>query len=171
LTILTSFLREQRHIFGTCPQCHALFRLVDARVSYDSPYKFDWLDEIQTVQESWQTKTEDLEEKGKEMRRVAIERATRTQLPKLLKRMVPTFAAHKLNPKDIKTVFHPIDFVVFDGLNKDRVNRVLLMDRKTSETNRASIQKSITDTIRTDSIGWETLRVNENGVITREKTK
>lgn len=169
MTTLTSFLREQRHIFGTCPQCHALFRLVDARVSYDAPYKLDWMDRIQNAQDSWQTKTEDLEAKEKEMRRTAIERATKTKLPKLLKRVVPTFAAYKLNPQDIKTVFHPIDFVVFDGLNRDRVNRVLLMDHKTSETNRASIQRSIADTIGTDSVAWETLRVSDTGAITREE--
>ena len=144
---------------------------MDARVSYDAPYKLDWMDRIQTTQNGWLTKLVDLETKGKEMRRVAIERATKTKLPKLLKRVVPTFADRKLNPQDIKTVFHPIDFVVFDGLKNDKVDRVLFLDRKTEDASRASIQESITNAIGTESVSWETLRVSETGTITREEGK
>lgn len=152
LTVLSSFLREQRHIFGTCPHCHSLFRLVDARVSYDAPYRLDWMDRMENDQQSWEEKTANLKEREKEMRRAAIERATKTKLPRLLKSVVPAFAAHGLNPKDIKTVFHPIDFVVFDGLNRMKVDRVLLMDRRKSEAKQVSVQRNVVETLETGSV-------------------
>ena len=168
MSTISSFLREQRHIFGTCPHCRSLFRLVDAKVSYDSPYKVDWLDKLENLQESWETKAEELGEKEKAMRREAIEKATRTELPKLLHRIVPTFTKSNLNPQDIKTLFHPIDFLVFDGLNNDRVDRVLLMDHKPNDSGRTSIHKGINDAIRSEAIEWRTLRVSETGEITSE---
>jgi predicted Holliday junction resolvase-like endonuclease len=166
LSSIALYIREQRHIFGICPHCKSLFRLVDARVSYKTPYKADWLDEIEGDREKWQTKTEDLKGREKELRRLAIERATKRDLPKLLKRVVPTFVNRGLNPQDIKTVFHPIDFVVFDGLNDEGTERVVLMDHKTSEKARITVQEGISDAIKSGAIEWKTLRVSETGEIT-----
>lgn len=149
-----------------CPHCQSLFRLVDAKVSYNAPYKADWLDQIESDQEKWQTKTEDLKEKEKELRRLAIEKATKRDLPKLLKRVVPTFVNRGLNPQDIKTVFHPVDFVVFDGLNDEGTERVVLMDHRTSERARVTVQENISDAIKSDAVEWKTLHVNETGEIT-----
>ena len=156
-------------MFGVCPHCQAVFRLADAKVSYDTPYKVDWLDELEDLQEKWDTKTDDLKEKEKFLRREAIERATRKHLPKLLSHMVPTFASSRLNPQDIKTIFHPIDFVIFDGLRQGKLDRILLMDRKSDNALQIGVQKAIEDTIKSHAIEWRTLRVNETGAVTVEE--
>ena len=45
----------------------------------------------------------------------------------------PVFTPRRLNPDDAKVLFHPIDFVVFDGMkNADQVKRIVLLDRESS---------------------------------------
>ena len=165
---LASYIREQRHIFGVCPHCHALFRLADIKVSYGNKYKLDWLDRLDNKREKWETMIADLEEDENELRKKAIEKVRKKELPKLLKSIIPTFAMYRLDPQDIKTVFHPIDFVAFNGLNAGRMDKVLMLDHKSSDSDRISIQRSISDTIKSDAIEWQTVRVGPSGEISVE---
>ena len=168
LSLLASYIKDQRHIFGVCNHCKGLFRLVDVKISYKTPYREDWYDEIQNEQQSWEEKIEKLKSDEKELKSIAIEKATRTKLPRLLKKIIPTFANGNLNAHDVKTIFHPIDFIAFDGLNKGDVKRVCLMDKKTSDKWHTTIQQSISDTIKSDAMDWKTVRIGKTGEITIE---
>lgn len=168
MSLIASLIKDQRHIFGVCPDCHGLFRLVDVKISYKTAYIPDWYDKIQRKQERWDMKLEELKGKERELKGKAIEKATRTQLPRLLKKIIPTFVSGKINPHDVKTIFHPIDFVAFDGLNNEDVKRVCLMDKKTSDKGRVAIQQSISDAIKSDAIEWKTVRIGSAGEITTE---
>jgi len=110
----------------------------------------------------------ELEEDEDELREKAIEKARKEELPRLLKSIIPTFAMHRLDPQDIKTVFHPIDFVAFNGLNAGRMDKVLMLDHRSTDRARISVQRSISDTIKSDAIEWQTVRIGPSGEISVE---
>ena len=168
MSLIASLIKEQRHIFGICPHCQDLVRLVDVKVSYQTQYRRDWLDMLQDKQGNWEEKISDLEEEEKELRKKAIDKATRTTLPRLLQKVVPTFARTHLNPREVKTILHPINFVAFDGMNAGRVKDVVLMDPKTTDKTRKQVQQSIADAIKSDAVEWKSVRIGESGDVSVE---
>jgi predicted Holliday junction resolvase-like endonuclease len=165
---LLDFLREQRHIFGSCPHCQAVFRLSNAKVSY-SAYKPDWMDKIEDQNAKEVEKLAVFQEESKKLREQAIARERKTKLPKLLNKAVPMFASRKLFPQDVKTLFDPIDFVVFDGMNnEDLVKRVLLMDNKAETSREKALHQSIQETIDSKALTWKTVQIDKDGKIALE---
>ena len=165
---ITDFLREQRHVFGTCPCCSQMFRLSETRVSYRSRYEPDWLDRLQKNMEKTESKVENFEEAESEVREKAVERARQKLLPKLLNRAVPLFARKKLPIHDIRTLLHPIDFIVFDGLSDSRreeLNRILLLDSKPRTDGQRKLHESLREAIDCQALDWGTIRISEVGEV------
>lgn len=165
------FFKEQRHVFGVCPnpECRTLARLADVRISYRTKYVKDWLDSIEDKVESWEQKQGELEDKQKEIKAKSIEEARRTVLPKKLKSISPLFQRSAVQPEDIKVVSHPVDFVAFDGLiTNESLRRIVLMDGEVSGRLRTQVQNSIRSTIDAGKYDWSVLRVDEEGSITQE---
>lgn len=165
---LVEFLREQRHIFGSCPHCQTVFRLADVKLSYTT-YKPDWKDQLDDALEREEERLQEFELKAKELRAKAIEHERKVKLPKLLNKAVPMFAKRKIFPQDVKTLFDPIDFVVFDGMNnEDTVKRVLLMDNAAGNAREKALHESIKETIETKALTWKTISIDKDGKITPE---
>ena len=73
--MLPDFLREQRHIFGTCPHCLALFRLPEVKITHGDEYRLDWYEELEEKERRIQDRIGDLEDQEHDLRRKAIESA------------------------------------------------------------------------------------------------
>jgi predicted Holliday junction resolvase-like endonuclease len=46
-------------------------------------------------------------------------------------------------PDDAKIIFHPIDYVVFDGMKKESIKNIILLDRQEKGTDHRALQRSI----------------------------
>ncbi len=165
------FFKEQRHIFGMCPnpECREVSRLADIRVSYRAKYVQDWLDRVEDQMTSWEEKQEALEEKQKELKAKYIEKARKTVLPQKLRIISSLFQKRLVQPEDIKVVSHPLDFIAFDGLitNED-LQRIVLMDSEGSRKFRSGFQDSIRKTVENGKYDWHVARVDEEGKVTLE---
>ena len=158
------FYRTQRNVFGICPRCGELFRLSDIKISYGRKFALDWYDRLLKKDENTAEKEEELEERLRSIREKAVDRARKVQLPRLLGKVDPLFTPLGYYPQDVKAVFDPVDFVVFDGMNRDeRVRKVVFMDQQTEDVERQAIQKSIEAAIRKGKYGWETIRLTRAG--------
>ncbi len=78
------------------------------------------------------------------------------------------FTPHKLNPDDAKVIFHPIDYVVFDGMKKESIKNIILLDGEEKRTDHRILQKSIEKAVERENYEWQTLRVQEDGKIKAE---
>lgn len=166
-----TFFREQRHIFGICPNpdCRHISRLADIRVSYRAKYVKDWLDKVDDTVTSWEGKKEELEAHQKEIRAKSIEKARRIILPQKLKSVSPLFEKPGVQPEDIKVLSHPLDFIAFDGLISNEVlRRIVLLDSRVNQRFRREIQDSIRRVIDYGKYDWGVLRVDEEGTVTQE---
>jgi predicted Holliday junction resolvase-like endonuclease len=91
---------------------------------------------------------------------------------KMIKKVDKVFVPQKLNPDDAKVIFHPVDFVVFNGMkagsNGDALKSIILLDSEKKTTDQKRIQKSIIQSVEKENYEWLTIRVDNDGSITQE---
>jgi predicted Holliday junction resolvase-like endonuclease len=161
---LIEFYRIQRSIFGICPKSGNIFRLSDCKVFLSGKPKCDWKDEID--RES--TGLDDAEERldgQKEQLREAARKKGRAQALKAVKQIDPVFTPRKLNPDDAKVLFHPVDYIVFNGMKGESIKNLLLLDRSAANGSRKALQRSIEKTVSKGHYDWLTISVHADGTV------
>jgi len=162
--ILSAF-QEFQKILVVCPECGEVYRLSELKLSYRGKVKKTWLDELRLKEKKVERMEELLDEEWDEIREKAQEKA-RKQLPKFLKKCMPVICAHGYYPQDLKALFDPIDFVIFDGMNlKEQVKRVVLFDGPAHNKIREKVQTSIQKAIKKGNYAWHTVKLDEMGRI------
>jgi predicted Holliday junction resolvase-like endonuclease len=164
---LISSFHEFQNVLVVCPECGEIHRLSELKLSYRGKVKRTWLDKIRDEEANLEAAEQRLKDKGDEIRLKAQERG-RKQLPAILKRCLPAICAHGYYPQDLKAIFDPIDFVVFDGMNlKGQVRRVVLFDGPAHDKAREKTQDSIRKVIRKGNYEWLTVKIDDQGKIVR----
>jgi predicted Holliday junction resolvase-like endonuclease len=158
----STFVREGRHIFSVCPECGTVHRLSDLHLSRQGKYIPDWMDKIERGRDRLEQRRGSLEERAAELQRIAKERAERKILPQLLWRAAPMFYRLKIDPRDVRTIIHPLDFVVFSGMNsRDGVQEVTLVNLGSPD----AISSAISKVIGGGNFSWRTILVEDDGTI------
>ena len=166
---ILKFFTLQRQIFGICPNSGQLFRLSDCKVYVITRPATDWMDKLVVESQRLDKTEERLLEKEEAMRGKAREKGRR-QADLVIKRIDTVFRPRKLNPDDAKVVFHPIDYVVFNGMKGgSSIKNIVFLDRVTKASDHRALQKSIEKTIERGHYDWLTLRVREDGSIKEEE--
>jgi predicted Holliday junction resolvase-like endonuclease len=161
---VVKFFALQRQIFGICPKCEDFFRLSECKIFKKKPVP-DWKDEITLEKDRLDEAEEKLEEKKKELQRKAQEKG-RISAQLAVKKIDPIFTPRKLNPDDAKVIFHPIDYIVFNGMKApEPIKNIILLDREEKGTDHRALQKSIEKVVEHENYEWQTLRVKEDGKI------
>lgn len=162
------FFDAQRQIFGVCAKCGEFIRLSDCRIFIRTKPKKDWKDLLDAEADRLDSLAQKLEERKQELQERARLRG-RVAAARVVKKIDPVFTPRSLNPDDAKVLFHPIDYIVFDGMkNADTVRRIVLLDRETSSVRHRHLQRSIENAIEKERFDWMTLRVSEDGGIQEE---
>jgi predicted Holliday junction resolvase-like endonuclease len=158
----STFIKEGRHIFSICPECGSVHRLSELQLSRRGKYVADWMDKVERQRDTLEQRRGSLKERAAELQDIAKEKAERKVLPQLLQRAAPMFYKLGIDPRDVRTVSHPIDFVVFNGMNsRDGVQDVSLVNLGSVN----AITSSIGKTIESRNLGWRTVRVRDDGTL------
>lgn len=163
---LLNFFQLQRQIFGVCPNSGQVFRLSDCQIYVKKKPTPDWMQKIEAAQERIYQAEERLDEKEYSIRDKARAEG-RKEANKVIKKVDKIFHPLKLNPDDSKVIFHPVDYVVFNGMKNGNLKNLILMD-KVKDTSDKRLQHSIRKTIEHGDYEWVTLRVHDNGDIKEE---
>jgi len=169
---IMNFYSSLRQIFGVCPECEEIFRLSDCKLYQKSQRpSIDWKEKIDSEILRLESLEEKLQEKIEQARESARE-AGRKEADKLIRKIDPIFKPLKLNPNDAKVIFHPVDFIVFNGMNNNvndtGIKNLLLLDKNDKTGEFANVQRSIESTVSKGNYEWLTLRVEVDGSITEE---
>jgi len=155
----------QRQLFGVCPKCNDLFRLSDCKIYLKKKPISDWMDALNLKSERLERFSGKLDEKEEELREKARQKG-RQEAQRVIRRIDPVFTPRKLDPGDAKVIFHPIDYVVFNGMKKgSSMRNIVLLDRQEKGKAHRSLQRSIERVVERDNYEWQTLRVKEDGKI------
>ena len=76
------------------------------------------------------------------------------------------FAKLKYNPYDIKALLHPVDFVVFDGLqDKENLQNIVFLSKAVNNEQLNGLRNSIQKTVEEKRYNWQVARVSIDGKI------
>ena len=160
-----NMFNQLKIIHCMCPNCDNLMRVSDLKLLTKEKTEKTWLDMLDEKEKRIDKKEEKFAEEESKIREKSREKG-RKQVPKLInKSLNENFAKLKYDPYDVKAILHPIDFVVFDGMNKGQVDNVALLSNKTTNPHMCSLHKAITEAIKTKSYDWKILHVSQDGTV------
>jgi len=157
-------------ILVICPCCREILRLADLRFRYVGKFEITFLDELRKTERALDRREdkmckmearfddteETLREKARQKGRKAVE--------KKILGIDPALKKIKSNPKDIKVIAHPVDLVVFDGLNDGGLKKILFVNR-CKRRNKRSFCKHLENALSKKRYLWETVKIKQDGAI------
>lgn len=167
---LLEFFDIQNKIFGICPKSGKFFRLSECKIFLKMRPQADWMDKINRETARLDKMTERIAKQEMAMREVARAKG-RKAADRQIKKLDKVFTSRQINPDDAHVIFHPVDYVVFNGLKSkpEKMKNILLLDREIKDAKARQIQKSIEKAISKGRYEWVTLRVSGKGEIIEEK--
>ena len=158
---LSSFTNNQM-ILCVCPKCRNISRFSDLRIISTKKTPETWLDVFDKKLASLQTKEDDFSSKEAAIRKEAAEKA-RKQLPKLIRQSLSDqITSLKFNPYDIKPILYPIDYVIYDGMEKGAIDNVIFLHNKNKNAKMNELHKSIHTTVENEDYDWKVARISRD---------
>lgn len=98
----------------------------------------------------------------KNIREDSIKRSQAVIMGKITEHLIPYFPDFKYNPKDVRFLGTPVDFVVFDGLSEGEVmKKVVFLEVKTGKTAALSNrERQVRNCIDGKNVCYEMIHVN-----------
>lgn len=141
-----------------CPDCGEQFLLKDAGLFYLDDFSPE-------AKELYQQQLEELKEREKSIRelRKAIKKsqisAQASNIGFILERLAPCMCTFPFEPDDCRSLFDPIDYLIFDGLSKKgSVDRIVFTDIKTGQSRLTGSQPQIRRLIERKEVVWDTYK-------------
>lgn len=161
---LFKFFSIQRQIFGVCDCCGEIFRLSDSNIYLEKKPVPDWMDKYEASEERIDKQEEKVNDQEAEVREKAREKG-RLEAKKAAQKVDPIFHPNKFNPDDAKVMFHPVDFLIFNGMKNNEIKDLVLFDREVKSKENKDLQKSIENTVSKENYEFVTMQVSEDGEV------
>ena len=133
-------------------------------------------DEFAAVEQDYKADIANLEEKNeeeialkveratkdreKEIRQDAIKRSTNTRIGRVIERLAPVLLDFGHNPDDVRAMFDPLDYVVFDGMRDGAVRAVTFLELKCGTSALTPRQASIRAAVERGDVRFEEQNVD-----------
>jgi predicted Holliday junction resolvase-like endonuclease len=163
---LVQQFQDFRTILCVCPCCGDIVRISDLKIKTTGKTSRTWRDKydhdvqkMDKMEEKFDEMEKGLRDAARERGRIAAQQVYNNAISPALKKM-------KYNPFDVKPVFYPIDFLVFDGMNdKEAVDELILLSRHSNSSTLNSIRDKVELAITKKNYGWQEARIDEEGKI------
>jgi predicted Holliday junction resolvase-like endonuclease len=90
----------------------------------------------------------------------AVQRSRAVTAGNFTQHIVPYFPEFEFDPRDVRFLGSPIDFVVFDGLCQGEVKRIVLVEVKTGGSSLSTRERSVREAACAGRIEWLELRTS-----------
>ena len=169
MTILFKEVQEFRKILCVCPCCGELVRVSDLHLKVKGPTPKTWLDDYEKKCQMLKKKEDKFQEGEGKLREKAHEKGRKEAQKVFNNAISPTFRALKYDPFDVKPILNPVDFVVFNGMNKNEsVSEVIMLSKKCIHPQLNLIRKQVKTAIAKNRYNWQVARIDEKGCISFE---
>lgn len=150
-------LKGSRRWKGTCPLCGEVFHLADAAMfPLDAELTQQALMAVKAARARIAERRRELEEMKTRMTTRAKVTARAVNLGKIIEKIVPSFSSFSYAPGECRALFEPIDYVVFSGLNKRRVESIAFVDVKSGASRLNESQRSIRQAVQGKAVSFRT---------------
>jgi predicted Holliday junction resolvase-like endonuclease len=158
---------DLKRIYGFCPCCDEPFRLSDALLFTAQPPPKTAFDRVADAERRLVRAENKFDEAKEAIKQAARERGQKAALRRL-RRISPSFGEMRINPMDVKILFDPVDYIAFPGLSNEKPGRITFIDAPAANSEEERIQSSIEKAIDAGNLEWCTLRIGDEGTITRK---
>lgn len=148
---LVDALSEFGSILAICPCCGDVIPLSEARPYVKGRKPKSKSDSLEQEEARVDRAEKRLHDREDELRDAAREKGRR-QAKRHLKKIDPTFSGWGIDRQDIKVIFDPVEYVVFDGFNRRRLKKIAFVAYPPANKSQAKIQRSISNTINAVTI-------------------
>lgn len=127
------------------------------------------LEAIEALNDKWKDRVDievqrHLVKTVRQIRRDAVARSKFGQLGKTLEKMAPMFPGFGHHPYDVRPVFDPVDFVIFDGYFRGEVTDITFVEFKTGTSRLNRVQDSIRNAVDRKRVHFETRRLRRETI-------
>lgn len=187
---IIAFYQEQQHIFGICPCCDNVFQLSECAISVKGKkITIPEVKEITSLQNQLarleeriddldgklydqQDKYTELEQEIKDMESHVTKRyrnAGRKQALKQIGKVDKVFTKRNIDPRDIRLIFNPVEYVAFNGLTEQEVQSISFVTKQIKNSRQEIAINSLEKTIKSGNLEFVIIRIDENGQITHKR--
>jgi predicted Holliday junction resolvase-like endonuclease len=95
------------------------------------------------------------------LRRIRLDAVQKSQAViagKVYEQMLPYFPGFPFNPKDARFLGSPVDLVVFDGMDRGEVERVVFVEVKTGGAGLSNRERQLKAVIQARRVEWVEVR-------------
>jgi predicted Holliday junction resolvase-like endonuclease len=101
----------------------------------------------------------------KSARQEAAHQSRSTLLGHFFERLAPFLQEFKHDPRDVRTLMNPIDYVCFDGLTRSReVEKIVFIEVKSGTSRTTPVQKSIIEAVNRHRVSTEVWHFGDRGI-------
>ena len=149
-----------KSILCICPKCNLFSRLSQLRI-FSAEKTQTWVDQYEEKMRVLDKQITEHSLQQKKLKNEIIMKA-REKLPALVRKALSSQIVNsKYNPYDINVVNHPVDFVVYNGMENGNVEDVVFLHSKNKIME--ELHKSIHKTIENKQYDWKVARVSKDG--------
>ncbi len=147
---------KSQALIAECPRCNREFHLSDALL-FDGTEPFP--DEAEARRKEYETDLKDMRADLRKKKELAAVRAIATteavSIGKMVEHLVPILQGFEFEPADCRTLFEPVDLLVFNGLSRSQVDHLAFMEIKTGGAQLNSHQRRIRNAIKDNRVFYE----------------
>lgn len=148
---------ESGSFSAVCPCCGDAMRLRDAGMFFEDHFTEDAEQLYQQMIEEQKKRLRELKARRQSAQTTSETGAKSVNIGKVLERLAPAFEDFSFERNDCRSLFDPIDYVIFEGLSrKGTVERIIFSDVKTGSARLKSHQREIRDLVENKKLDWDT---------------
>ena len=166
MSALFEEFQQFRRILCVCPCCGSIHRVSDLKLKAKGRAGRTWLDDYEKEVQKLAQKEAEFDDAEKELRETAREKG-RKQAQKVISRAIcSSLRALKLDPFDVKPILHPVDFVVFKGMNeKESISDIMFLSREYGCPSLNALREQIKNAVQSKQYDWQVARIDKKGQI------
>src|SRR2546425_564857 len=146
---------EKRGFYAESPACEETIKLKDCRLFYSNEFTHAAREVYERLKQEQRERAMELatRRKGISVSSEVGAQAVNTGL--ILERLAPCMGSFRFDRSDCRSLFDPIDYLVFEGLStNDTVSKILFMEVKTGGSLLKPTQKQIRSLVQSKKVSF-----------------
>lgn len=144
-------------VLAECPCCSEEIALKDAALFYLDEFSVEGEKIYKQALAEQQARRRELLARRKNIPATSKLVAKATNMGLMLERLAPSFKSFRFAKNDCRSVFDPLDYVIFEGLSmRGLVSKIFFVDIKSGNARLSAKQREIKDIITRKKVSWHT---------------
>jgi len=123
---------------------------------------------LEEINRKWQVRyIQDMEELKKNfkdsekiIRMKSVSSSRRSLVGKFIERFIPFLKEIPYEPADMHFLGSPIDYIVFEGLHKDNVEKIIFVEVKTGESKLTKRERGLKEAVEKKKVEWKEMNID-----------